>query len=284
MSSSIRRITAPQITGMKAKSEKIVMCTAYDYHSARLADEAGVDTILVGDSMGMTIMGYDSTLPVTMDDILFASRIVARSTKRAFIVADMPFMSYQVSYAKALKNAGKLIKKGGAQAVKLEGATESTLAAIKGCTEAGIPVVAHLGLTPQMINNMGSYKVQGKSKEAASELLNQALAVQEAGAIAVVLEVIPQELAALITKNLDIPTIGIGAGPDCDGEVQVFHDILGFGTFKPRHANKFADAEELLSGALKDYVVAVKEGRFPTAENTSSLDPEVLEEIKDLGK
>lgn len=277
---SLKKVTAPDFQKLKDAEERIVMCTAYDFHSARLADEAGVDTLLVGDSMGMTIMGYDSTIPVTMEDILFATRIVSRAAKRAFVVADLPFMSYHISSKHAMENAARLIQEGGAQAVKLEGATKRTLKVIKRLSEDGIPVVGHLGLTPQQITALGGYSVQGKSVEAAEKLIADALEVERMGAIAVVLELIPAELAEIITQRLSIPTIGIGAGINCSGEVQVFHDIMGFGSFRPRHARAFVDAEALLSEGLKTFVAEVKEGAFPTEGQTAHIDPEVLEVLK----
>lgn len=277
---SLKKVTAPDFQKLKDAGERIVMCTAYDYHSARLADEAGVDTLLVGDSMGMTIMGYDSTIPVTMEDILFATRIVSRAAKRAFVVADLPFMSYHISSKHAIENAARLIQEGGAQAVKLEGATKRTLKVIKRLSEDGIPVVSHLGLTPQQITALGGYSVQGKSAEAAEKLIEDALEVERMGAIAVVLELIPAELAEIITQKLSIPTIGIGAGINCSGEVQVFHDIMGFGSFRPRHARAFVDAETLLSEGLKTFVAEVKERAFPTEGQTAHMDEEVLKVLK----
>lgn len=273
---TIKKLTTPDIQKFKDRGERLVMCTAYDFHTARLADEAGVDSLLIGDSMGMTIMGYESTIPVTMEDILFATKIVSLNAKRAYVVADLPFMSYQITRKEALSNAARLIKEGGAQAVKLEGATRSTLGIVSRLTEAGIPVVGHLGLTPQQIINLGSYSIQGKSEEAASALIADALALEEAGAIAIVFELIPAELAQIITAKLRIPTIGIGAGPHCDGEVQVIHDLLGFGTFKPRHSAQYADAEGIFSAGLSSFVAEVKAGSFPTEAQTSHLDAEVL--------
>lgn len=277
---SAKKLTTPDIQKFKESGERLVMSTAYDYHSARIADEAGVDSILVGDSMGMTIMGYDSTIPVTMEDMLFATKIVSRAAKRAYVVADLPFMSYQIGRKDAMVNATRLIKEGGAQAVKLEGATRMTLGIINRLSEAGIPVVGHLGLTPQQIINLGAYSVQGKSSESAQALIDDALAVEAAGAIAIVFELIPAELAEIITEKLRIPSIGIGAGLQCDGEVQVFHDILGFGTFKPRHAKRFVNAEELLSSGMKAFVDEVKSGAFPSEDQASHLDPAVVEVLK----
>lgn len=266
---SVRRNTVQLFAQKKRDHEPIVMCTAYDFHSARLVDEAGIDTILVGDSLGMTMLGYDSTVPVTMDDMVYFTRIVKRATKRSFIVVDMPFMSYQVSVKGALRNAARLVQEAGAQAVKIEGATEQTLDIIKCLVDNGIPVVAHLGLTPQSINTLGSYKTQAKEETEAVKLVLDAKAVQDAGACAVVLECIPAELAKTVTENLAIPTIGIGAGLDCDGQVQVFHDVMGFGTFKPKHAENFAHAEQIFHEALVQYRDTVKDRTFPTEAQTT---------------
>lgn len=267
--SAIRRNTVNDFARMKRNHEPITMCTAYDFHSARLVDQAGIDSILVGDSLGMTMLGYDSTVPVTMDDMALFTSIVTRSTQHAFVVADMPFMSYHISLKDALKNARRLVQDAGAQAVKIEGATLLTLEIIEALVAAGIPVVAHLGLTPQSINTLGGYKTQGRGDEAASRLKEEALAVQEAGACAVVLECIPVELAEKISAELNIPTIGIGAGIACDGQVQVFHDLLGFGTFKPKHARHYAEAEQTFHDALTAYNADVKGRAFPTEDQTT---------------
>lgn len=252
------------------------MCTAYDFHSARLAHAAGVDMLLVGDSLGMTMLGYDSTLPVTMDDMVRATQSVVRGAQGAFVVTDMPFMSYQSSFEEGMRNAGRLIKEGGAQAVKVEGATDDTLSLVEALVGAGIPVVAHLGLTPQSVNAFGGYGVQAKEARAATKLLLEARSVEGAGACAVVLECIPAELAVKVTEMLNIPTIGIGAGVGCNGEVQVFHDILGFGDFKPRHAKRFADAESYFTQALSDFVEQTRAGQFPDESNTTHVDVSVV--------
>lgn len=268
----VRRVTAPDLARMKAQGEPITMLTAYDFHSARLADNAGVDTLLVGDSLGMTMLGYDSTLPVTMDDMVYATKIVARTAKRALVVGDLPFMSYQISVKEGMANAARLIKEGGAQMVKLETATDNTLKLISRLAEAGIPVMAHLGLTPQSVNSFGGYKTQGKTTSAAQVLIEEAKAVQDAGASALVLECIPSELAKVISETLYIPTIGIGAGPSCDGQVQVFHDLLGFGTFKPKHAKAFCDAETIFSAAIQEYITDCKSSEFPTQTESTYFD------------
>lgn len=268
-SQPLKKVTAVSLMKQKAAGQRIAACTAYDYHSARLLDAAGVDLILVGDSLGMTVLGYPSTIPVTLDDVVHATAAVTRATTRPFIVADMPFMTYHASYEDGMRNAARLVQEGGAEAVKLEGATELTLRLISGLNAAGVPVVAHLGLTPQSVNVLGGYAVQGKDAHDAAALMLQAQRVADAGACAVVLECIPAELAAAITDSSPIPTIGIGAGPNCDGEVQVIHDLLGYGTFRPRHAGRYFDAETAIGGALAAYVDEVKRGQFPKPENAS---------------
>lgn len=265
----LRRRTVNDLARMKREHEPIAMCTAYDFHSARLVDDAGIDSILVGDSLGMTMLGYDSTVPVTIDDMVFFTSVVARASKQAFLVADMPFMSYHISKEQAMANAGRLVQEAGAQAVKIEGATPLTLEIIAALVGAGIPVVAHLGLTPQSINTLGSYKTQARDETAAAQLLADAHAVEASGACAVVLECIPAELAQRVTDELSIPTIGIGAGAGCDGQVQVYHDLLGYGTFKPKHAKHYAHAESLFTEALGAYCADVKKRAFPTEDQTT---------------
>jgi len=232
------RFTLNDLFNKKKQGQKITMLTAYDYPFAHLVDEAGIDMILVGDSLSMVIQGNETTLPVTMDEMLYHTKIVVNSTKRAMVVGDMPFMSYQVSIEEAVRNAGRFVKEAGAQAVKLEGGRE-ILSHVKAITEAEIPVIGHLGLTPQAILRMGGYKLQGKTDEQAKRIKEDALSLQEAGAIAIVLELIPSELAQEVTKKLHIPTIGIGAGPHCDGQVLVIYDLLGlFEKFTPKFVKK----------------------------------------------
>ena len=263
---------------MKKRGEKIVMITAYDYPSARLVEEAGVPIILVGDSLGMVVLGYDSTIPVTMDEMLHHVKAVVRGTSRTHIVADMPFMSYQASPADALRNAGRLLKEGGAQSVKLEGGIR-VAETVRQMVESGIPVMGHLGLTPQSVNQFGGYKVQGKTPAAAVRLLNDALALQEAGAYAVVLETVPAHVADMITKKLTVPTIGIGAGPHCDGQVQVFHDLLGlFTDFLPKHARRYATIGETIIAGVRQYAADVREGSFPTERESFLMDERVFAE------
>lgn len=268
-------------TFKKAKEEKqkITMLTAYDYSFAKLMDEAGINSILVGDSVGMVCLGYEDTLPVTMEDMIHHTKAVSRGAKNALVVADMPFMSYQTSVYDAVVNAGRLIKEGGAQAVKLEGGLEVT-EQIKAIVGASIPVVAHIGLTPQSVNAFGGFKVQGKSEAAAQKLLDEARAVEKAGAFAVVMECVPAKLAAKITEELSIPTIGIGAGAGCDGQVLVYQDMLGlFSDFTPKFVKQFANVGELVKGAFEGYIKEVQEGTFPAQEHTFKIDDEVLDKL-----
>jgi len=267
---------------MKKRGEKIVMLTAYDYPTARLVEEAGVPLILVGDSLGMVVLGYDSTIPVTMEEMLHHVKAVVRGTRRAHIVADMPFMSYQASSQEALHNAGRMLKEGGAQSVKLEGGLR-VAETVRLLVEAGIPVMGHLGLTPQSINQFGGYKVQGKTPAAAVKLLNDAVALEQAGAYAIVLETVPAQLAMVITERVSIPTIGIGAGPRCDGQVQVLHDMLGlFIDFLPKHAKRYANLAGTIIEAVRQYTAEVKEGRFPTERESFIMDESVFSEVSNL--
>lgn len=257
-------VTAPGLSKMKARGERISMVTAYDYAWARLADEAGMDMILVGDTLGMVVLGYDSTLQVTMEDMIRHTKAVTKGAKRALVVADMPFMSYQVSVEDAVRNAGRLISEAGAHAVKLEGGDPTTLSTIHRLAEIGIPVVGHVGLTPQSVYAFGGFKTQGKDSESAERILNEALELQSAGACAIVLEKIPFELAAEITRNLTIPTIGIGAGPHCDGQVLVMHDMLGlYDKFVPSFVKQYANLWQTVLEAFQTYSEEVKEGKFP---------------------
>lgn len=265
------RISVTELTAMKARGEKIAMLTSYDYPTAKLLDEAGIPVMLVGDSLGMAVLGYDSTLPVTVDDIIHHTRAVVRGSKRALIVADMPFMSYQVSIAEAMTNAGRLMREGGAGAVKLEGGAR-VVDTVRHMTEAGIPVMGHLGLTPQSVHQLGGYRVQAKAKDAADQLVEDALALEEAGAFAIVLEVIPADLSRRVSERLVVPTIGIGAGPYCDGQVQVITDILALQPdFTPRHAKIYAPLGEAIRQAANAYMNDVQGGSFPTAANSFGM-------------
>jgi len=271
--------TVSTLLKQKQSGEKITMLTAYDYTTARIMDECGVNSILVGDSLGMVMLGYENTLPVTMEDMIHHTRAVARGANNAFIVADMPFMSYQASVREAVLNAGRLIKEGGANAVKLEGGAE-VCEQIRAIVNASIPVVAHLGLTPQSVNVFGGFKVQGKSADKAKKLIDDALMIQEAGACAVTLEGIPAKLAEIITAKLFIPTIGIGAGNGCDGQVLVYQDMLGLTVgHTPKFAKRFADIGELMRKGITDYISEVKNGTFPSEEHTYSIDEDVINEI-----
>ena len=268
--------TVVTIREAKERGEKVTMLTAYDYSMAKLIDEAGINMILVGDSLGMVMLGYEDTLSVTMEDMIHHTAAVARGAKNALVVADMPFMSYQTSVYDAVLNAGRLMKEGRAQAVKLEGGREFA-DHIKAITTASIPVVAHLGLTPQSLNAFGGFKVQGKSEAAARKLLEDAQIVEEAGAVAVVLECVPAKLAKLVTEKLHIPTIGIGAGADCDGQVLVYQDMLSmFGDFKPKFVKRFGEVGAVMKEAFQKYSEEVKAGTFPAPEHTFKIDDDVL--------
>lgn len=273
------RLTIDDLKRKKRDGEKIAMITAYDYPSARLVDEAGADIILVGDTLGMVVLGYDTTIPVTMEDMIHHTKAVVRGSQRALVVGDMPFMSYQVSPEEALRNAGRFLQEAGCQAVKLEGGVHMA-PTVKRLVEVGIPVMGHIGLTPQSVHQLSGFKVQGKTPAAAVKLLNDAHALEEAGAFAIVLETIPAPLAKLITERVSVPTIGIGAGPDTDGQVQVFHDLLGlFTAFTPKHARRYADVGDIIRRAVADYVADVRNRRFPTAEQSFQMKPEALEEL-----
>jgi len=258
------RVTTRQISRMKQRSERIVMVTAYDAMSAGAAERAGIPMVLVGDSLGQVVLGYDSTIPVSMDDMVSHTAAVARCAPSPLIVADLPFLSYQVSDELALTNAARLLQEGGAQAVKLEGGIP-VAPTVKRLTDSGIAVMGHVGFTPQSVNQMGGYRVQGRTEDAAAEILEGALALQDAGAFAVVLELMPTEVAATVTERLTVPTIGIGAGPDCDGQVQVFHDLLGLlPDFRPKHAGRYGDLAGVIDAALVSYADDVRGNKFPT--------------------
>ena len=263
----MRRKTVLDLQKMKAENEKIAMITAYDASMARLVDNAGVDMVLVGDSLGMVIQGMDDTLSVTLDDMAYHGRCVARGLSQAHLTVDMPFMSYQISPEQALQSAGVLVQKGNAQSVKLEGGARSA-PAIEKIVTAGIPVVGHIGLTPQSVNTLGGWRVQGRSADAGEQLMNDAMAVQEAGAFCLVMEMVPTELAAEITAALAIPTIGIGAGSECDGQVLVCNDLLGLNMgFSPKFLKRYAELESPVIDAIKTYVAEVRSGQFPAAEH-----------------
>lgn len=271
--------TAVTFKESKAKKEKLTMLTAYDYSTAKIIDEAGINGILVGDSLGMVCLGYEDTLSVTMEDMIHHTRAVARGTKNTLVVGDMPFMSYQTSIYDAVVNAGRLIKEGRAQAVKLEGGIE-VCDKIEAIVKASIPVMAHIGLTPQSVNAFGGFKVQGKDEEAAKNLIEAALAVEKAGAFAVVLECVPAKLAAIITERLSIPTIGIGAGVECDGQILVYQDMLGmYSDFTPKFVKKYETLGAKMNVAFKKYIEEVKDGVFPAQEHSFKINDEVIEKL-----
>ena len=263
----------------KENNERISMLTAYDYSSAKLIDEAGLDAILIGDSLGMVSLGYEDTLSVTMEDMIHHTKAVARATKNALVVADLPFMSYQTSVYDAVYNAGRLIKEGRAHAVKLEGGIEMC-DRIEAIVKSSIPVMAHIGLTPQSINALGGFKVQGKDEKAAKALIEAAKAVEKAGAFAVVLECVPAKLAEIVTKELNIPTIGIGAGAQCDGQVLVYQDMIGmFSGFTPKFVKKYANIGDMMKEAFEEYNKEVKNGSFPSQEHTFKISEDVIEKL-----
>jgi len=263
----MKRVTVPDVTAAKGR-RKLTMLTAYDYPTALWVDRSGIDMILVGDSLGMVVLGYDSTLPVTMEDMLHHTKAVSRAVKRAMVIGDMPFMSYQVSAEEAMKNAGRFMKEAGAHGVKLEGGQE-VAEAVRRITASGIPLVGHLGLTPQSVHQLGGYKVQGKDEKAAIRMMNDAKALEEAGAFCLVLECVPAKLAGEISRALTIPTIGIGAGVECDGQVLVVNDMLGmFEKFTPKFVKKYAELSKQIQTAVGQYVDEVKGGTFPGKEHS----------------
>ncbi|MBE6084295.1 MAG: 3-methyl-2-oxobutanoate hydroxymethyltransferase [Selenomonas ruminantium] len=271
--------TVATFAKMKANGEKISMLTCYDYSTAKIQEEAGINAILVGDSLGNVMLGLPDTLSVTMEDMITYGRSVARACHNTMVVIDMPFMSYQVSVEQAVENAGRLMKEGRANAVKLEGGA-AVCPQIKAITSAGIPVVAHLGLTPQSVNALGGNRIQGKSEEAARKLIEDALAIEEAGAFALTLECIPAPLASLITQKLSIPTIGIGAGAGCDGQILVYQDMLGlFSDYTPKFAKHFAELGKQMKEAFASYIHEVQSGAFPAAEHTFKMDDDVLKKL-----
>ncbi|MHA1596109.1 MAG: 3-methyl-2-oxobutanoate hydroxymethyltransferase [Candidatus Asgardarchaeia archaeon] len=276
---SSEKISVRDLLKMKKRGEKISMITSYDYPTALLVDEAGIDVILVGDSLGMVVLGYENTLPVTVDDIIHHTKPVVRAVKRALVVADMPFMSFHTTPVEALKNAGRIIKETGADSVKIEGGIQ-VLDVVEKLVDAGIPVMGHIGLTPQKIKLFGRYRVRGKKAKEAMELVRSAKELEKAGVFAIVLELIPAEISKIITESLSIPTIGIGAGPYCDGQVLVFHDMFGlFMGFKPKFAKVYADVGSMIKNGVKTYVEEVKSGKFPTDEHSFHAKREEIEAL-----
>jgi 3-methyl-2-oxobutanoate hydroxymethyltransferase len=275
------RVSVTRLKEMKQRGEKIAVLTAYDFSTARLLDEIGVPVLLVGDSLGMVVLGYESTLPVTMEEMLHHTRAVVRGAQHALVVGDMPFMTYHTSLPEALRNAGRFIQEGGCQAVKLEGG-EKMAETIRRIVDCGIPVMGHIGLTPQSINQLGGFRVQGKSPAAAISLLTDAQALEEAGVFAIVLECVPAPLAQLITERVGVPTIGIGAGVHCDGQVQVISDLLGlFTDFVPKHAKQYAKLAEAVKAAASQYMNEVLSGAFPTEKESFHMDESIIAEIRE---
>lgn len=269
------RKTTYSIRLMKKKGKKIVMLTAYDAPTAAILSEMGVDMILVGDSVGNSLLGYESTIPVTLDDVIHHSAAVSRARPDCFVIGDMPFMSYKVSAEQALENCGLMLQEGGAEAVKLEGGTDSVVDIVRTVVDAGIPVMGHIGLTPQSIYQLGGYRIQGRTADLAEILVQQAVKLEEAGAFSLVIELVPSETAKMITETVGIPTIGIGAGPYCDGQVLVLWDMLGlFEDFKPKFVKKYANVRELIKNAVAEYSKEVREGSFPDEEHSFEMDEE----------
>jgi len=280
------RISIPSLRARKGTGEKIVALTAYDYAVASIVDAAGVDILLVGDSLGMVILGYENTLPVTMEDMIHHTKPVARAARRALVVGDMPFMSYHLSDEQAVANAGRFVKEGGAHAIKIEGSSPRRLRLIETLVEADIPVMGHVGLTPQSVVRLGGFKVQGTTPADARRILRDAQAVERAGAFAVIVECVPAETGGLITSHLSIPTIGIGAGPLCDGQIIVFHDLVGcHGGYLPKFVKMYADLHGVISDAVGRYRDDVRAGAFPGSEQSYHLKPEAARMLKrELGK
>jgi len=273
------KVTVSTFIDAKKSKEKISMLTAYDYSTAKLLDESGVDSLLVGDSLGMVMLGYENTLQVTVDDIIHHCRAVARGAKRAMVIGDMPFLSYHINIEETIRNAGRIITEGNAHAVKLEGGRE-IVDKVRAIINAQIPVVGHLGLTPQSVNMFGGFKVQGKTEEQAKKIIEDALMLQEAGVFAIVLECVPEKLASIITEKLDIPTIGIGAGKYCDGQVLVTQDMLGMYTdFTPKFVKKYANLRDEIQNASKQYIDEMKNGSFPGKQHVFGIEEDVLKKL-----
>jgi 3-methyl-2-oxobutanoate hydroxymethyltransferase len=274
-----KKFTVSSFANAKRNNEKITMLTAYDYSMAKLVEEAGIDAILVGDSLGMVVQGYNSTLEVTIDDMIYHTKAVDRGTSRAMIVADMPFLSYHINIEETVRNAGKLIQQGRAQAVKMEGGIE-IIDKVKAVISAQIPVMGHIGLTPQSINVFGGFKVQGKKEEEAKKIIEDAIALDKAGVFAIVLEGIPEKLAEIVTNKVSVPTIGIGAGKHCDGQILVVNDMLGmYSDFTPKFVKKYAKLNDGIIEAIKNYIKEVKEESFPKKEHTFTIDESIIEKL-----
>lgn len=278
------QVTIQTLINKKQAGSRITMLTAYDYTFARLVNNAGVDMILVGDSLGMVMLGYKDTLPVTLEEMLHHTRAVARGTRKAFLVADLPFLSYQASVEEGIRSAGRFLKEGGAQGVKLEGGKE-VLPLVQAMVGVGIPVMGHLGLTPQSYHQLGGYKVQGRSEQAARRIFEDALRLEEAGVFSLVLECVPWQLAKLISETLAVPVIGIGAGVHCDGQVLVMHDMLGLTPdYNPKHSKRFAQLDKIVLEAFGQFIIEVENNSFPSPEQSFSMDEALLDSLKGLAK
>ena len=278
-----QKVTIPSLLYKKKKKEKITAITAYDYPVAKIADECEIDLILVGDSLGMVVLGYPNTIPVTMEDMIHHTKPVVKAVKRAMVVGDMPYFSFHQSEEESVFNASRFLKEAGASAVKIEGASRKRLKLIETLVESEIPVMGHVGLTPQSIYHLGQFKVRGKEVDEAKRIIKDAMNLEKAGAFCVILECVPMELAMIITEKLHVPTIGIGAGPNCDGQILVFHDLVGFSNgYLPKFVKRYADIHKLISHAIRDYISDVKKGSFPDDSHSYHLKPEKLNEL--LGK
>lgn len=276
-----KKVTIPDLFEKKKKGEKITMITSYDYPMTQIVNEAEIDIILVGDSLGMVVQGHESTVPVTLEEIIYHCKCVMRGNSSTFVVGDMPFLSYEVSPQEAVRNAGRIMKEGGVDAVKLEGGVR-VADKVEAIVKAGIPVMGHIGLTPQSVSLLGGFKVQGKDIDSAKKIIEDAIALEQAGVFSIVLECVPSGLAEIITKRVSVPTIGIGAGPNCDGQVLVLHDLLGlFKRFRPKFVKSYVNLYEIILKALVDYREEVKGGVFPGAEHSFSMNEEVLKALKE---
>jgi 3-methyl-2-oxobutanoate hydroxymethyltransferase len=275
-----QKVTIPFLHAKKERNEKIVAITAYDFPVAKIVDASGVDLILVGDSLGMVVLGYENTIPVSMEEMIHHTKPVVRAAKKALVVGDMPYFSFHLSDEESIYNASLFLKEAGAHAVKIEGASKKRLKLIEALIEAEIPVMGHVGLTPQSIHHFGQFKVKGKDVDEAGKIIQDALNLENAGVFSVVLECIPMELARLITEKLTVPTIGIGAGPYCDGQILVFHDLVGYSNgYLPKFVKKYADIHELINRAVQEYMDDVKKGKFPDDNHSYHLKPELLQKI-----
>jgi 3-methyl-2-oxobutanoate hydroxymethyltransferase len=276
----IQKVTIPHLQAKKDRNEKIVAITAYDFPVAKIVDASGIDLILVGDSLGMVVLGYENTIPVSMEEMIHHTKPVVRATKRALVVGDMPYFSFHLSEEESVNNASLFLKEAGAHAVKIEGASKRRLKLIETLIEAEIPVMGHVGLTPQSIHHFGQFKVKGKEVDEAEKIIQDALNLEKAGVFSVILECIPLELAKLITEKLKVPTIGIGAGPHCDGQILVFHDLVGFSNgYLPKFVKKYADIHALINRAVNEYIDDVKEGKFPDDNRSYHLNPEKTQKL-----